>query len=157
MEGGQITAPILEIYNCRTQIFQILIENWWGIREALVAMHDQLNLNQTSWEDMVMADTNFFFFFWVTSWLWFWSYRTQLLSQHQEQSEDRQWHFASQAAKLHSIIVVSMVLKIHSMITKAFTTSTTASSKAPWTSFLVTAGLSMRSLLTTHSQLSFSN
>lgn len=50
-----------------------------------------------------------------------------------------------------------MVLKIHSMITKAFTTSTTASSKAPWTSFLVTAGLSMRSLLTTHSYHSVIN
>nr|DAD38349.1 TPA_asm: hypothetical protein HUJ06_008990 [Nelumbo nucifera] len=51
-----------------------------------------------------------------------------------DQLEVKLWLFASQATKLHSIIAVSLEIRILYMITKPFTTSTIASYKGLWTS-----------------------
>lgn len=63
-----------------------------------------------------------------------------------EAGENKQWQFAYQGAKQHFITAVLLELKTHFMITRAFTISIIASSKDLWTSFLVMAGHSTRSV-----------
>lgn len=58
--------------------------------------------------------------------------------------ENKPLHFVFQGLRLRFTTAASMVLKTRFMITRAFTISTTASSKDPLTSFSAMAGHSMR-------------
>lgn len=60
--------------------------------------------------------------------------------------ESKVWLFAFLEQRQHSITVVFMGLKTHFMITRAFTTSIIALSRAQWTSFSAMADPFMRSV-----------